>query len=242
MLTLAELFSGMGGWSEAARMAGGITPIWHCENDQNKLRYYEHRHPNVPNLGDIRNIQSAPYADIWSISFPCTGISLAGNGEGLKNKDSGLWFEAERLIGMARPRYVAIENGPALTHRGLGRILTFFAGLGYDAEWTHLQGTQFGAQHLRKRLYCVAYTNKSGLQGKHPQGRIFRRLKAQEQDAGMVYPGWRTRGEIPQPRTYHRAYDIPGGVSGLVATGDAIIPIIGLYVLECIKRHHAETQ
>lgn len=28
MMTMAELFSGIGGWSEAAKMAGGITPVY----------------------------------------------------------------------------------------------------------------------------------------------------------------------------------------------------------------------
>ena len=106
MLTMAELFSGIGGWSEAARMAGGITPVWCCDIDKKKNEIYALRHPNVPNLGDIRNIESAPYADIFTVSFPCTGISSAGKGEGLKDPNSRLWFEAERLVGQIRPRYV----------------------------------------------------------------------------------------------------------------------------------------
>lgn len=33
-MTLGELFSGIGGWSEAAKMCGGITPIWCSEIDK----------------------------------------------------------------------------------------------------------------------------------------------------------------------------------------------------------------
>ena len=61
MLTMGEGFSGIGGWSEAAKMAGGITPIWHFENDPNKIKFYEHRHPGVPNLGDVRHIITPPH-------------------------------------------------------------------------------------------------------------------------------------------------------------------------------------
>lgn len=239
MLTMAELFSGIGGWSEAARMAGGITPIWHCEIDKKKISIYAKRHPNVPNLGDVRNINNPPWADIFTVSFPCTGISAAGKGNGLENKDSRLWFEAERIIGKVRPRYVVIENSPILTHRGLGRILCGLASFGYDAEWTVLQGTNFGIQQRRARLYLVAYTHQERREGCKPKGEIFRKLTAGARiRPSDVYPGWATRWDIPEPRTYGTAYDIPGGVHRLAGTGDAIIPLIGCYVLECVKRHY----
>lgn len=242
MLTMAELFSGIGGWSEAARMAGGITPIWHSEIDKKKIAVYEKRHPNVPNLGDIRDITNPPWADIYTVSFPCIGISSAGKGEGLKNKDSALWFDAERVIGQVRPQYVVIENSAILTHRGLGRILCGLASFGYDAEWTVIQGTAFGIQQRRARLYLVAYAHQERCKGLQPQGQIFRKFRAWE---GLcpsgIYPGWATRRDIPQPRTYGTANDIPGGVYRLAGTGDAIIPLIGCYVLECIKKHHSLT-
>lgn len=239
---MAELFSGIGGWSEAARMAGGIKPIWHSEINKKKIQIYEKRHPGVPNLGDIRNIINPPRADIFTISFPCSDISIAGKGAGLEGKDSRLWFEAERLIGQVRPGYVCIENSPALTVRGLHIILGALARFGYNAEWTRLQGTQFGIQQYRKRLYLIAYANKERCEGIRMP--IFRSINKQMEkrsvSAQCVSPGWRTRREIPQPRTYGSTYDIPGGVHRLEGTGDAIIPLIGCYVLECIKKHHAE--
>lgn len=236
---MAELFSGIGGWSEAARMAGGIAPIWHSEIDKKKIPIYEKRHPNCPNLGDIRDISAAPYADIFTVSFPCTGISAAGKGKGLEDPNSRLWFEAERLIGQVRPRYVVIENSPVLTHRGLGRILCGLAAHGYDAEWTVIQGTAFGIQQRRARLYLVAYAHQVRCEGSQPKGQIFRKLTTGARILPAdVYPGWRERRDIPQPRTYRTAYDVPSGVHRLAGTGDAIIPLIGCYVLECVKRHH----
>ncbi len=242
MLTLGEGFSGIGGWSEAARMAGDITPIWHFENDPNKIKYYEHRHPGVPNLGDIRHIITPPYVDIFTVSFPCTGFSLAGNGGGFEDSRSALWFEAERLIGLFRPGYVVLENAPAIIHRGLEPILKAFAKLGYYAEWTHLSGQQFGIQQRRKRFYLIAYSSQNGQQSTPWTRPLFRKLETRK---GLhtpgVYPGWRERRDIPEPRTYGSAHDIPGGVHRLVGTGDAIIPLIGCYILTCIKLH-AEQQ
>lgn len=240
-MTMAELFSGIGGWSEAARMAGGITPVWHSEIEKNKISRYELRHPGVPNLGDIRNLNNPPNADIFTISFPCTGISLAGKGEGLKNTHSALWFEAERIVGQVRPKYLVIENGPALTIRGLDIILQSLAKIGYYAEWCHLSGTQFGIQQRRKRLYLIAHANQVGLEGKLYQETIFRKIETGLRLYPMpVYPGWRERRDIPEPRTYGSAYDLPGIIHRLEGTGDAVIPLIGCYILECIKLHHVE--
>ena len=240
-LTLFEGFAGVGGWSLSAQMAGGIRIVGCSEIDTFKNKIYERQHPGVPNLGDIRSIQQPPYADIYTISFPCTDISAAGKGAGLEGKDSGLWYEAERLIGLARPRYVVVENSPILTHRGLGRILATLSSFGYDAEWQVLQGTAFEIQQRRARLYLVAYAHQDGQPSQHPKSGVFRSVEAPKPDARLVYPGWRERGDIPQPRTYRRANDVPGGVSLLRCTGDAIMPLVGMYVLECVKRHHAET-
>ncbi len=241
MLTQAELFAGIGGWAVAAQMAGGIRTVWRSEIDKYKNSVYDLRHPGVPNLGDITAINTAPFADIFTVSFPCTGISTAGKGQGLKDKNSRLWFEAERLIRVCMPKYVVIENGPILNKRGLHLILGALASLGYDAEWTHLQGHQFGIQQRRKRTYLIAYTAQCGQQNVMWAGSIFRALKTGNRVHPMpIYPGWATRRDIPEPRTYGSAYDLPGIIHRLECTGDAIIPLIGMYIFECIKLHHNE--
>jgi site-specific DNA-cytosine methylase len=53
------------------------------------------------NLGDISKIEELPYADLWTVSFPCTNISLSGKMEGLdKNSDtsSSLVWQQIRLF------------------------------------------------------------------------------------------------------------------------------------------------
>ena len=52
------------------------------------------------NLGDICKIKNLPYADLWTYSFPCQSISVAGKKEGIiKGKTrSGLLYEIERLL------------------------------------------------------------------------------------------------------------------------------------------------
>ncbi len=38
------------------------------------------------NLGDISKVERLPYADLWTYSYPCTDLSVAGKGEGMVNK------------------------------------------------------------------------------------------------------------------------------------------------------------
>jgi DNA (cytosine-5)-methyltransferase 1 len=100
-----------------------------------------------------------PYVDVLCGGFPCQDISLAGRGAGLAGERSGLWRDFARLIGELRPRYVLVENVPALTSRGLDVVLADLAACGLDAEWDHLPASAFGAPHRRDRIWLVAYSN-----------------------------------------------------------------------------------
>ena len=91
--------------------------------------------------------------DVVSGGFPCQDISVAGKGEGITGARSGLWGEMRRIVGEVRPRYVFVENSPALTSRGLGTVLGDLAALGYDAEWGVLGADDAGAPHRRKRIW-----------------------------------------------------------------------------------------
>jgi DNA (cytosine-5)-methyltransferase 1 len=106
-----------------------------------------------------------PYVDVLCGGFPCQDISLAGRGAGLAGERSGLWREFARLIGELRPRYVLVENVPALTSRGLDVVLADLAACGFDAEWDHLPASAFGAPHRRDRIWLVAYPGAVVLAG-----------------------------------------------------------------------------
>lgn len=52
----------------------------------NKLKQYYLADKLSNNLGDIGKVERLPYADMVTYSFPCTDLSVAGKGEGMKNK------------------------------------------------------------------------------------------------------------------------------------------------------------
>lgn len=54
----------------------------------NKLKQYYIADKLSNNLGDISKVNRLPYADMFTYSFPCTDLSVAGKGEGMVNKCS----------------------------------------------------------------------------------------------------------------------------------------------------------
>ena len=158
-----SLFSGIDGLGLGLERAG-MTCVAQVEIDPFCRRILEKHWPNVPKWGDITKVKGAdlPDADLIAGGFPCTDVSQAGKRTGLTHEDgtptrSGLWFEFARLIGEIRPRYVIAENVPGLlVYDGMRRVLGQLSGLGYDCVWRCLRASEFGASHLRKRVFLIA--------------------------------------------------------------------------------------
>ena len=108
MLTVNELLSGIGTQSFALKYLGvPFKVVGISEIDKFAIQAYTALHGETRNYGNICEIDKLDYADLWTYSFPCTDISSAGKGKGLKEIDkdgnevitrSGLLFEVERLL------------------------------------------------------------------------------------------------------------------------------------------------
>jgi DNA (cytosine-5)-methyltransferase 1 len=107
---------------------------------------------------------SAVDVDLICGGFPCQPVSLAGSRRGDAD-ERWLWPQFRRVVGLIRPRYVVVENVPGLLSADDGRlfggILRDLAAMGFDAEWGVLPASAFGAPHLRRRVFIVAYANGS---------------------------------------------------------------------------------
>lgn len=99
--------------------------------------------------------------DVICGGFPCQDISVAGKGEGLDGKRSGLWTEYKRLIQEVKPRYVIIENVANLRSKGLSAVLKDLGEIGYDAEWHVISARSVGAVHLRERCFIIGYPSST---------------------------------------------------------------------------------
>ena len=123
--------------------------------------------PPFPVWDDVRTFDGRPWrgaVDVVSGGFPCQDISTNGgaNRKGLAGDKSGLWREMARIIGEVRPRFAFVENSPALTFRGLGRVLGDLAELGFDAAWGVFSAADVGARHRRERIWIAAWNADEG--------------------------------------------------------------------------------
>jgi DNA (cytosine-5)-methyltransferase 1 len=165
-VNVGSLFSGIGGFDLGFERAG-MRVAWQVELDPFCRAVLARHFPAAARFEDVRRVGARELdpVDLVCGGFPCQDLSSAGRGAGIDGARSGLWAEYARIIRELRPRYVVVENVPALlTGKGkrwdrgpIGRVLGDLAEARYDAEWACLSAREFGAPHLRKRVWIVAY-------------------------------------------------------------------------------------
>lgn len=141
--------------------------------------------------------------------------------------------QMHRIIGEVRPDYVIIENSPLLRKRGFEYVLHGLSEIGYDAQWQCLQGSFLGLQQRRERIYIIAYPKGKFGEWESPKS-VFREPYL-PWELGGVYPGWRERWELPEPRTFGSTNGIPNLVDRNKCVGNAVQPLMAQYLFECIK-------
>jgi DNA (cytosine-5)-methyltransferase 1 len=159
-----DLFSGIGGISLALRP--WVLPKAYCESDRYAQSVLLSRMSGgqlfqAPIWDDVCSLtgKMLPQIDMVYGGFPCQDISAAGRGAGLAGQRSGLVTEVFRLVQELRPAFVFLENVPAIRTRGLGRVVSTMAGLGYDCRWTIVSAQELGAPHIRKRWFLLAHAH-----------------------------------------------------------------------------------
>lgn len=173
-ITIGSLFSGIGGFELGLeRGIPNSRTIWQVEQNKYCQGILKKHWPEAILHNDIREVnhENVHPVDIICGGFPCQGVSAAGKGKGIEgDKRSSLWWEMYRLIDELHPRVAVMENVPALLWKGRGMhvVMSNLAQIGYDAEWTVISARDFGAPHLRKRVFIVAYPNSERRNsGKH---------------------------------------------------------------------------
>ena len=191
-LRFGALFAGYGGLEDGVQSVIGGVLAWYSEYEppseknprpsQAAARIMAHHHPNVPNLGDITQIdwhKAAP-VDVLTGGSPCQDVSTAGKRAGMRaGTRSGLWASMCDAIDILRPELVVWENvrgahsseadsslepcpgcvggsGGRAVLRALGRVLGDLAELGYDAWWCGIRASDVGAPHGRYRVFVFA--------------------------------------------------------------------------------------
>ena len=160
MIKLGSCFSGIGGFELGLEKSiPNIKTVWQVEQNLFCQTILAKHWPDSTIHNDVRTVgvHNLEPVDILCGGFPCQDISIAGKGEGINGKRSGLWWEFHRIISELRPRIIVLENVPAITTRGGRDVVGSLSEIGYDCEWTVISAQQCGAPHLRRRWFCVAY-------------------------------------------------------------------------------------
>ena len=119
----------------------------------------------INNYGDIQGINptTLPDFDLFTYSFPCQDISVAGYQCGL-NEDSGtrssLLWECCKIIETKRPKYLMMENVKNLVGKNhkdnFLKFLDYLESLGYTNSWTILNARDYGVPQNRERVFCIS--------------------------------------------------------------------------------------
>ena len=171
--------------------------------------------PAFPIWDDVCTFDGKPWrgiVDVVSGGFPCQDISAAGKGAGIDGERSGMWKQMARVVCEVRPEWVFVENSPMLTIRGLGTVLRDLAALGFDAAWDVLSAADFGAPHLRERIWIVAHSCEVGRSGQEAIKELGRKLRP---SLSSVATEWWAREPGETPREVERGL---GSVADGMAT------------------------
>jgi DNA (cytosine-5)-methyltransferase 1 len=184
--------------------------------------------PHFPIWDDVRTFNGRLWrgsVDVITGGFPCQDISVCGTGKGLNGERSGLWVEMARIICEVRPRFVFMENSPAITSRGLGRVLGDLASMGMHARWGVFRASSIGAAHQRARFYLAAYPNGTKLESVDIQKPLCtdqkesrRRQFTRAIDAALPADDYAKMPRNPD--------DVARGMDGLKATGNGWVPAV----------------
>jgi DNA (cytosine-5)-methyltransferase 1 len=259
---MIDTFSGIGGFSLAARWLGGIETVQFVEREPYCHRILAKHWPTVPIHDDICTFNPAPRsADIVCGGFPCQDISTVGKQAGIKEGTrSGLFYELMRVIRLVRPRYVVLENVSAIISNGLDTVLGELAEAGFDAEWACIPASAVGACHQRDRWWLVAYAKdlfsngracqQQGQLGRQPlpefgdsdwanaantSGERLERPQHQEcRAAEQLCPDW--GGYVSKPVLCRGDDGLSSRVDRLKALGNAVVPQVAMIPLARVLR------
>lgn len=176
MLKVIELFAGIGAQRKAlqkAEIEHEVIAI--SEIDKYAIQSYNAIHGETLNLGDITKIEKMPKADLWTYSFPCTDISLAGRMNGFEKHSgthSSLLWEVQRLLSISiddetLPKYLLMENVKNLISKKFKPLFDewykYLESLGYKNFYKALNAKDYGVPQNRERVFMISIRDDNAL-------------------------------------------------------------------------------
>ena len=164
MITLIELFAGIGTQYQAFKNNYEVKCIGISEIDPRPLKAYKALFGEPNNFGDITKIKELPKSDVWTYSFPCTDLSIAGKQEGFKGKNSSLIYEVYRLLEISsKPKILIMENVANICNTTFmpqfQEWINALSKLGYNSTWKKIKASDYGGATIRERVFMISILN-----------------------------------------------------------------------------------
>lgn len=174
-LRAVEFFAGIG-LVRLALEENGTKVVYANDINADKQELYEANFPPGEFcLGDIHDVHATdiPDADLFTASFPCTDLSIAGAMRGIHSGESSTFWELVRILkeaGDRRPQAVLLENVPGflMSHEGndFAGAVSALNELGYACDAVFLNASRFVPQS-RLRLFVIG---RLGAEASNPFG------------------------------------------------------------------------
>ena len=159
-LRIAGLFAGIGGIEVGLNRAGHESALL-CEIEPHAQFILRRQFPDIPIIGDVREISSLGGVDLVAGGFPCQDLSQAGKTSGIDGAESGLVREMLRLVGVNRNvKWLLIENVSFMLSLARGQAMAFLTDrleeLGFNWAYRVVDTRAFGLPQRRKRVILLA--------------------------------------------------------------------------------------
>ncbi|MCV6607820.1 MAG: DNA cytosine methyltransferase [Campylobacterales bacterium] len=168
--TAVDIFSGAGGLSIGAEMAG-IKTVLAVEFDKHAANSFTKNHKKATVINkDIRNVIPLEFTDknpfILMGGPPCQGFSIANTKtRNLDNPNNWMFKEYYRFLKELEPEWFLFENVEGFKSFDKGKfavnIEKEFKKLGYETNSAVLTASDFGVPQKRNRFFIIG--NKRGI-------------------------------------------------------------------------------
>jgi DNA (cytosine-5)-methyltransferase 1 len=171
ILTAVDIFSGAGGLSMGAKLAG-IHSVLAVEYDKNAAASYKANHPETKVLAqDIKTVEplehTAKHPFILFGGPPCQGFSIANTKtRNLDNQNNWMFKEYLRFLEVLEPEWFLFENVEGFKSFDEGKfakeIQDTMHALGYATIASILSASDFGVPQNRNRYFIIGHRFDKG--------------------------------------------------------------------------------
>ena len=169
--TAVDIFSGAGGMSIGATMAG-IHPVLAVEFDKHAAKTYEVNHKNTKVLAqDIKTVEPLEHTEKHPFILfggpPCQGFSVANTKtRNIDNPNNWMFREYCRFVEDLEPEWFVFENVVGFKSFDKGRFAVDVENelklLGYETNSTVLNAADFGVPQYRNRFFIIGHRMDKG--------------------------------------------------------------------------------